>query len=257
MSGFSKIWRSKVKVDFRSMRLLPIAVLFLAALTTVFGQGQSPDLFRTVRPQLMITIRRDPNGSAADLLELKSTDADYPPLQLQQQILKLGESLNSQPRGLSFERHAVAANMSSVRATCAIDNVIDRKTGQFHLTEIARAFAGGEAGHQVTGLSLSFLGERPGKKTLLAFGTEADGVQVQGDYNATFGSIEYRVKLNSQDPARISIPEGGEQNAPQRPSSDGRNSVDWSLWGLIAIAAIAVGALVYSLLIRTATSKRS
>ena len=147
--------------------------------------------------------------------------------------------------------------MTSIEATCAIDNVIDRTTGKFHLTEIAQSFAGAQPPHQVTGISVMFPGETPTKNTLLTFGTDRDSAQIQGDYNPTFKSIEYRLKLNSQNPDEIAIPENREQNGTKRPSSDGRNNVDWSLWGLIAVAALAVGALVYSLLIRTSASKRS
>jgi len=259
MSRFAGNLRSIRKVDFPAMRLLPIVGLLTVAISSVFGQGSGVNLFTSVRPQLVVTIHRDQNGSNADLIDIKSIDANYPPQQLSDQIHALGKLLGSPPRGVSITRHALTedGSMTSIEVTCAIDNVIDRQTGKFHLTEIARAFAGAPDPHRVTGLSVMFQNEVPTKNTLLTFGTEQDAVQVQGDYNKDFRSIEYRIKLNKQNPDEITIPENREQNVAKRPSSDGRNIVDWSLWGLIAVAAIAVGALVYSLLIRTTASKRS
>lgn len=242
------------------MKALPLAMMGLLA--TALGQrGPAPvDLFRTVRPQIAISVRRDPNGSRADLVEATSIDANYPPDQLAEQVIKLGELIGSQPRGLSVARHSVSGadgRFTSVKASFAVDNLIDRATGHLHLTEIARAFAGAAEPHRVTGLSLSFVGEIPTENTLLAFGSESDPVQIQGDFNPSFKSTEYRVKLNSQDPKAIFIPESKEQIPVKTPSTHGNPGPDLLFYGLIIVAAVAAGALVYSVLVRITASKRS
>ncbi|OJU64948.1 MAG: hypothetical protein BGO01_14635 [Armatimonadetes bacterium 55-13] len=259
MSTFLEIFRPLHRVDSRAMRFLSIMALTALLVAGMEARAQGVDLFKTVRPQVILSVKRDPNGSQADLIEAQTIDGNYPPEQLKAQILELGRQLNCDPRGLTVFRHSVSedGSMTSIKATCAIDNVIDRRTGSFHLTEIVRAFTGFPEPHRVSGLSLSFLNEAPRKNTILTFGQESGPVMLQADLNPTFKSIDYRIKINTDKPDEISIPEGPEQNKPINTSSDDRNSVDWSLWGLIGVAAIAVGALVYSLLIRTTSSKRS
>ena len=233
-----------------------------AVATSAWGQSPptAPNLFQTVRPQVLITIRRDPNGSVADLIEARTIDPRYPEEQLRAQLIELGRLMNSEPRGLLVARASITgtdASMTTIKASCAIDNIIDRKSSRFHLTEIARAFAGYPEPNRVTGISVLFLGERPGKQTLLAFGSDKSAVEVQGTLDPTFGGVEYRIKLNSQNAEDIDIPEGGEQKAPAVPSTDAKGGFDWTTWGLIIVAACALGALVYSLVVRSTSSKRS
>lgn len=234
----------------------------LVAAMSASAMGQDPpkpaNLFQTVRPQVLLTIRRDPNGSVADLIEARTIDPRYPAEQLQAQIVELGRLMNSEPRGLMVGRASITgsdASMTTIKASCAIDNVIDRKAAKFHLTEIARAFAGYSEPNQVTGLSLILVGEKPGKNTLLSYGSDSSPVQVQGTLDPSLG-LEYRIKLNTQKAEDIVIPEGGEQKAPAAPSTDANRGIDWTIWGLIIVAGCALGALVYSLLVRSTTSKR-
>ncbi len=231
----------------------------LGLVSSAFAQQQSPavNLFQTVRPQLLLTIRRDPNGSRADLLEVKSVEPGFPEDLLRNQILELGRQMNCDPRGLSVGRYSLTgdASMTSIKASCAIDNIIDRDRASFHLTQIARSFAGAPKPNEVVGLTVLLIGETPRLETLLAFGNPGDPVQVQGVKDSAFKGIEYRIKLNSQIPSEINIPESGEQNSVPGPSTVASSRIDWLLWALIGIAAIAFGALVYSLLINRAISK--
>lgn len=242
------------------MRLAWIGVFACASIAWGQNPATNSGLFQTVRPQVLLTIRRDPNGSAADLIEARTIDPRYPAEQLQAQLIELGRQLNSEPRGLRVGRASITgadASMTTIKATCAIDSIISRTEQRFHLTEITRAFSGYADPHRVTGLSVMFLGEAPGSKTLLSFGTEKSPVQVQGSYDSTFNGVEYRIKLNSQTAEDINIPEGGEQKPPATPSSDATGGFDWTIWGLILVAACALGALVYSLLTRSTASTRS
>jgi hypothetical protein len=242
------------------MKWVPVGLVALASMAVAQNDKPPVDLFRTVRPQILLTIRRDPNGSRADLIEARSVDANYPAEQMRAQILELGRLLNSEPPGLFIERHALdgaAATMTSIKASCAVDNLIDRETRKFHLTEIVRAFAGAPAPNTVTGLAIQFIGEQPRRDTLLSFGLEGDPVLVQASYDPTFNCVEYRVKLNTQKPGEIEIPEGAEQKVRPTPSTVANKGFDWTIWGLILVAAVAVGALVYSLLVRSTSSKRS
>lgn len=239
------------------MRLAWISIVAFVAIAGAEALAQTVNLFRTVRPQLLIGIRRDPNGSRADLIEARTIDPKYPPEQLRAQIIELGRLMGSEPRGLNVTRSSITgdASMTTIKATCAIDNIIDRESTKLNLGAIAKAFAGYAAPNEVTGLSVQFLGEAPKKTTLLEYGKEGDPVMVQGSYDPTFNGVEYRIKINSQDPKLIEIPEGSEQKAPTTPSTDAGTGTDWTVWGLVFIAAIAVGALVYSLLTNSKVSK--
>lgn len=241
------------------MRWLVLGLLALAAVAPAQNGTPPEDLFKTVRPQVHLTIRRDPNGSRADLIEARSIDPHYPVEQLKAQLEELGRLLDSPPRGLRVGRYDLSSDgsMTSIKGTCAVDNLIDRKSGIFHLSEIVRSFVGYPKPNEVTGLSLVFINESPTKTTLLAYGSKESPVQVQGTYDPTFKGVEYRVRLNSQKADEIQIPEGAEQKAAPGPSTPPSKGVDWMLWGLIAVAAIALGALVYSLLIKTTSSRRS
>lgn len=234
-----------------------MSIVAFVAIAGTEALSQTVNLFKTVRPQLLISIRRDPNGSRADLIEARTIDPKYPPEQLRAQLVELGNLLGSPPRGLAVMRSSISGDgsMTTIKATCAVDNLIDRSSTKFHLEEIAKAFAGYAAPSTVTGISVQFLGEAPKATTLLEFGKETDAVQVQGAFDPTFNGVEYRIKLNSQDPKLIQIPEGGEQKPLATPSTPAGKGSDWTIWALIGIAAIAVGALVYSLLTNSKVSK--
>ena len=207
-----------------------------------------------------MTVRRDPNGSRADLIEVRTIDPQYPEDQLRAQLIDLGRRLGSEPRGLLVARSSITgddASMTTIKGSCAVDNLIDRSTGHFHLTEIARAFAGYPEGSTVTGISVMFVGEIPSKTTLLEYGGPDGPIQVQGIFDPTIRGVQYRLKLNTQNPEQIDIPEGAEQKPQSRTSSVPSQGLDWTVWGLIAAAALAIGALVYSLLVRSPASKRA
>lgn len=237
------------------MRLVWIGFVASIAIAGTAAFSQTADLFQTVRPQVLLSVHRDPNGSRADLIEVRTIDPKYPPEQLRTQILELGRQMGSEPRGLLIARATISSGMSTIKATFAVDNLIDRNSSKLHLQEIARSFAGYEGEHAVTGISVQFVGEPPKSATLLAYGEASDPVQVQGVYDPTFHGVEYRIKLNTQDPKLIEIPEGAEQKPAASPSTDARKGTDWTLWALIGVAAIAVGALVYSLLVNSKVSK--
>lgn len=237
------------------MRLVWIGVVASLAIAGTAAFSQTTDLFQTVRPQLLLSVHRDPNGSRADLIEVRTIHPQYPPEQLRAQIMELGRLMGSEPRGLLVARASITSGMSTIKATCAVDNIIDRDSARLHLEEIAKAFAGYPEPHTVTGISVQFVGEAPKSETLLEYGKDTDPVQVQGVYDPTFNGVEYRIKLNVQDPKLIQIPEGPEQKPAATPSTDARKGTDWTIWALIGVAAIAVGALVYSLLVNSKVSK--
>lgn len=224
------------------------------------AQTQTNDLMQTVRPQVLLSVRRDPNGSRADLIEVRTTDPQYPVEQLRAQLIELGRLMGSEPRGLLVARSSITgpdASMTTIKGTCAVDNLIDRVTRRLHLTEVAQAFAGYPAPHTVTGISITYVGELPLRDTILTYGIESDPVQVQGSYDPVFRGIEYRIKLNTQKPEEIVIPEAAEQKPMAKTSTVAKEGFDKTIWGLIAIAAVAVGALVYSLLVRSTSSRRA
>jgi len=241
------------------MKRVCLGILAIAA--SVSAQQAPPkSLFQTVRPQVLLTIRPDPNGSRADLVEARTIDPTYPADQLKAQILQLGKFLNSEPRGLAVGRSSItgeSASLTTIKAICAIDEIISRSGKGFHLQEIARAFAGYPEPATVSGLTVQFIGQSPTKSTLLSFGGEGDPIQIEGVFDAAFQTLEYRMKLNTQNPEEITVPEGGEQTPTKEPSNVAGSGINWLVWILVFVSAIAVGALVYSLLVTAGTSRRT
>jgi hypothetical protein len=174
----------------------------------------------------------------------------------------MGKELNSPPRGLMVFGYSFRPNDPAgtfVKATFATDGLADPNSGVYRLGPIARALAGGPAGHQIHGIAVIFENMAPGADTLQSWGlASGDPVAVEGKYEPGPIGLEYRILLRTQDPAKIDIPDRPTVNQPV-PASKPAPAKDnpWGLYGLLVVSAIAIGALVYSLTLRRPSRRSS
>jgi hypothetical protein len=134
----------------------------------------------------------------------------------------------------------------------AVDGVIDRQKGAMRLNPFAKAFAGAATPWTIHSLDLVFQNESPTSTTLKRW--EGKGVIVEGRFQDSkdpmLKGIEYRIQLISQDPAKMDIPEPGDKAVAAVTKAPRASGADWATIAVFLIAAGAVGALVYSLLLR-------
>jgi hypothetical protein len=239
------------------MRPLPM-LLLLGILRVAVAQTGSPpvqrqSLFTTLVPDATITVTKHPMG--ADMIEMSFTANGYPPELAKEQIRKLGVSLNSDPRGVQAGDYVVEGgnpSMHFTKAMFAVDGVIDRQKGAMRLNPFAKAFAGAPKPWTIPSLDLVFQNETPTTTTLKRW--EGKGVLVQGRFqdskDQVLKGIEYRIQLISQDPAKMDIPEPGDKAVAAVTKAARAPGTDWTTIAVFLIAAGAVGALVYSLLLR-------
>ncbi len=235
-------------------KALAIGLVLMAGLC--LGQGQAtPNLFLTEKQDVTMVVRKSRLGP--DDLSITVEDT-YPKEQLQGQVQALAQSLGSEVLGLSvtaFNPNPQNVAGGFLRAVCSVRGLVDREKGVLNLQSIARAFAGGKAPVDV--LYIQFETEAPSTNVLQQWRAPDGSVIVQGRASPQFG-IEYKIKLNTQDPAKIRIPEGAdakeEQKAPVKPVPPPPSNT-W-IWPVVILAALALGALVYSLLLRPRPSAR-
>jgi hypothetical protein len=242
--------------------VLALAIVLLSCLATAqgqeppaSGQGQRPSLFLTAPFDLIIKVTKHQLG--ADVIEITALKTDYPAELLREQVERLGESLNSQPRGLSITRYEIPGDSGpgQPRATFAVDGLVQREQARLGLQPLVRAFAGAPEPHTVRGLTIQYESEAPGADTIRRYSGEH--VEIEGQAHPITG-LEYRVVLRSQNAEDIVIPEGQEardmQQQKREPAPE--RGPDWLIIGVFAVATLAVGALVYSLLLRPAPKGR-
>lgn len=233
------------------MRLYTALVLVV---TGCFALPQNQDpaikgLFTTVRPQVLITIKEHP--TTADLLEISMVEPNYPPDLLRRQIEGLGRLLNSAPRGLSIfavELEEGNPNLRFLKATFAIDGIIDRANGRLNLTHLVQAFAGAPEPHTVKGMAVVFQDEVPSKTTISRFASEA--VEVEARVETQPPMIEYRVKLKSQNPGEIEVAPSKPAVEPQEQKKKAAELPSFLIWTLVGLSGLAAGGLVYSIISR-------
>ncbi|HRK20826.1 MAG TPA: hypothetical protein PLX06_03415 [Fimbriimonadaceae bacterium] len=207
------------------------------------------------RPDVSVVVKE--HKMTADEVVITVLDPKYPPELLQKQILTLGAELKSEPRGLSVGKVRLDPNnarLDFVRGVFAVDGLIDRANGTLNLQPILRAFAAAPEPFTVENLMIVFDGEKPSAKTVKRHVTEA--VEATATAVSAPPSVEYRVKLLSQDPAKLEFPlTAPEPSYSPKPSpkATGRSPL---FYGAIALAALAAGALVYLALLRSGGSSR-
>lgn len=226
------------------MRWIVVLAAFLLASGSVLGQSD-------FRPDAIIVVTEHSTG--ADDVQISMRAADYPRSLFETQLKKLGELVGTPPRGvLVTERLIMPEDPSSraLKATFAIDGIIDRPGGKLNIEPVLKAFAGAPDPHTVKGISIIFEGETPTSKTVRKFGKE-DVVSAIAKGSIAPPGIEYSIALLTQDPKLIEFPSqtvNEPQNKKEAPVNG--NSNQTAIYVLLILAAISGGALVYLALLR-------
>lgn len=231
---------------------LPLTLVLAGLAAGSFGQAAPREsLFRTVKPEATVVVRKHRLG--ADLVEITVLNPQYPSSVLRAQAEAIGKYLKLEPRGVLLIPEDLGNGGVLNKITFGVDGLYDPQQGVYRLNPIVKAMAGIPAPYTLHGLSVIFEQATPGPQSLRNF--YSDAVRVESDAQPGIG-VEYRVQLLTQDPDRIDIPDTSQQASvtvvrKQTARSDG------FLWGLIVVAALALGALVYSLVLRVRPPVRS
>jgi hypothetical protein len=235
-----------------------LVLAFLFAAQVQVGAQAKTDFFDTVKLQVMLTVKKHQTG--ADLVDVTVLDTNYPPDLLQKQITAMCAALDAPARGLQVFRISYGSDkLEFVRASFGTIG-LNEGNGRFNLQPIARAFAGGPAPFQISGIDVIFSDERPTEQTVRSL--DSTGVRLEARYNEPpAAGTEFRIALRTQDPSAIEIADhyvASEKPAPAAPKSSSGALSEVLLWVMFLIAALAIGALVYWALLRiTARGRKS
>lgn len=239
-------------VNCNQMRRAPILLLF-GLMQVSLAQTVPSSVFKSSVPDVSIHIHKHSTG--ADMVEITARAEGYPADLLLQQIQKLGEYLHSQPRGIDVGQYNPDPGNPSLAFTkgeFAIDGIIDRREGTLRINPIVQSFAGAPKPWTIHGVEILFQGELTTSKMPRHWNSQVvpgEG-RFEGLSDSRLTGVEYRITLLSQDPSKFDIPEPW-----QKPTQESQKKVQASAMDLTSIivfivAAVAVGALVYCLLLR-------
>lgn len=240
----------------RGLRILLGAALALLVGVPTSAFSQTQDLFASLKVDVSLVVYKHPTG--ADMVTITVLAPDFPVDELRQRATEIGQALGTPCRGLVVfsEGNGAQATGTSpfIKATFATNGILNG-AGGIRLQPIVRAFAGGTGPSLVGGIEIHCEGVKALADTLLTYDSPA--VQVQGRSVPSPASLEYRVRLKSQAPNEIDIPD--RVSAPSAPEAAGAPSTSPSMtlvWTLVVIGALAAGALVYNLALRKPTRTR-
>lgn len=220
-----------------------LALLLLVAATVAFGQESATSIFNSVRTDIMIVAREHTGG--ADVLEVKVLDPNYKEAELQRQITRLGELLQSPPRALRIYRNSFGDKPTDqfLEASFGLDGLAE--PGKLRLNAIAQAFAS----EQVKGIGVVFENRAADSMAISVFRSE--NIEVEGQRLPGSIGLEYRIHPLTSDASKFDIPDAKNSRVESSVAKvEPRGGLDPSIYALIVVAAIALGALVYSLLLR-------
>ena len=221
-----------------------IAPVILGLLAS-FGFAQS-NFYGSVRPDAIIVVKKHPMGS--DLVEITYQGADYPSTAINAMLGRLGKALGNEPRSLT-----TTADDKVVKASFAVVGLISDSNPKVNLAALAIAMAFGE--RPVRSFSVFFDGLSPDQNTPKKWFPENNSWMMEGVSMSSPKGLDYRVKVNTNDPNEIYMPDTKHQPANSgKPGAGGRPNI--FILGGIILGAIAIGLLVYSALLRPRSKGR-
>lgn len=229
----------------RPFSLVPLALVATAS-------AQSWNEVARVRPEIAVTVRETPSGT--DSVAITPLNPDYPPDRLRAHAEEIAQSLGMAPRGLLVNRLDFGSmrGRNPVSVSFGVDGLADKKEGWIKLSNIVRPFVA----EGVKGMTIVFEGFKPNIATVLDH--RSAGVQMLASPQPGNGGAEFRVLIATTDPANIDIPD--RQDAVKKPVAATQKAVrrgpDLVTYGIVAVAALALGALVYSLMLRPRSKPR-
>ncbi len=234
--------------------LLRFLILALLGMTSVHAAAQQAPA------DLAVVVTEHP--TTADMVEITAFSPTYPTDLLQAQIAKLGELLNSAPRGVMTFRSSIptaSGDVTFVKAKFAVDGLIDRAAGELRIEPLIKAFAGAQEPFTIHAMTVLFDGEKPNENTVKNFSSEFVAGQARIVPSLTEKGqpgIEYAITLLSQDSQKLSFPSKRvEPKGTDAPSQAG-GSLPMYVWAAIIVAGLSAGALVYLALARRTPARR-
>jgi hypothetical protein len=198
--------------------------------------SQSP-FFDSVRPEAAVVVRKHSMG--ADLVDITiSAKGDWGTV-LRDDILALGMALGSEPRGIQ-----ISGGESLYKASFAINGLINDSEPRLN----TKALAFGKM--PIRSFSVFFEGVIPSSSIPARWFAPKDAWMLEGIGLKSPRGIDYRIKVNSNNPDDITLP-GSVQSRNRKESPQVEKKLDFLLIGAILIASVSVGLLVYSALIRS------
>jgi len=239
-----------------------LVILCLSAITSAIGQSPAgSSLFATTKVEAAIVVT--PNKAGMQDVAITVLKPTYSHDLLRAQVARLGKELGFEARGLLITNYSFDPSdpsASQVRATFGTEGLIEPNNGILHIQPLARALSMSAAPDELSAVMIEFQGQVPTPNTIKSCSPPApgcSGVELEGRSEGGTSGIEYRLKFLSHDPDNISVPDGPQKPKTQVVPKAEPKGTDWTLMGLIGIAAAAVGALVYSLLIRGRPAHRA
>lgn len=219
--------------------------------TAALGQTAPPDPTLT-KPEATIVIREHPTG--AELVEVTMLAPDYPLDVLRQIAEQVGALAGSPSRGVYVHVVELVQGQKFAKASFATNYLIDLDSGALWLEPVVRAFAGAPEPYRLRCLAVTFVGQAATASTLKSYRTPQVALEARFLPAAASGTmppaIEYRVAINTHNPAEISIPKTYEPAQPPETSPTKKGAVSPIAIAFIGISMVAVGALVYWLVLR-------
>lgn len=228
-----------------------IFLLSFALCSSQGGQDQTTQdsAFLMSKPDVIIRVKQSQVGS--EYVYLQMLQENYPKELLASQCEKITVSAGSSIRGLNIVEESLGISpggkeMTSVKGEFAMDYLTDSSQGILRLEPIARAFAGTPAPNTIKTIAVIFEGYRQ-KPGVTVGSFENENVAVIGNVDEAAGIVEYRIVLKSQNPDDISIPATivEQTKDAQDTSKNGSALRTWLRLGMVALAAVVFGLLVY------------
>ncbi|MEO7453786.1 MAG: hypothetical protein ABIV13_03375 [Fimbriimonadales bacterium] len=220
------------------MRTLLTGVITLACLQVI---AQETPILLQGRADIIVSVRKSDVG--AEYVRIQALAEDYPVDLMRAQIQKIGDYNGTEIRGLEVNQQSIGDAGTILTATFATDRLMDQASGTLELNAFAKAFAGAPEPHTVKMVGVMFEGFKPSETVTVAQFADKF-VEVSSAFDNNLQVVEYRIKLNTQNPEEISIPEtiAESTNRTESPSNKGLNP--WIVVGIVC-GAVLIGVSVY------------
>ena len=217
---------------------------FLAALlvaTSTLGICQDAPVLLQGRSDMIVSVKKSDVG--AEYVRVQALEEDYPEDLMRSQIAKIGEYNKSEIRGLEVVYTGDAGAGRILTATFATDGLMDQTAGTLELEAFAKAFAGAPEPYTVNIVGVMYENFMPSKTVTVAEWADA-GAEVSSAFDNNLKVVEYRIKLNTQDPSKISIPGTLSESTNRQESPSNRGLNPWVIVGILC-GAVLIGVSVY------------
>jgi len=233
------------------MRFPALLVLILGLAGALFAQGTPGDaqgatkksLFASVKPDAMVVVRRLPAGT--DEIRITMLDPEFTEQDLRAIVQAISERSGSASAGVLIFQEPLGGS-PALMATFALPEIIVSNPPGFRIDPIAKGFLDAAA-DQVEAIGIIFESQSPKPATLRSY--ESENVRVESTQHDGRIGLEYRISFDNKDPNSFTIPDRVENKPITVDKSNRTGGLDLSMFGIVAVSALALGALVYCLLL--------